>query len=827
MNENLSTVAINPFYGQAGHFFIILAFVAAIIASISYFFAVKKTDEIEKVKWKKLARYAFFTHALSILATVVTLFLMIFNHRFEYYYVWSHSSLDLPIKYILSCFWEGQEGSFLLWTFWMMMLGTFLIFTSKKWEAPVLTFISIQQVFLVSFLLGIYIGEIKIGLSPFLLMKDALTQDPVFMFENYMDFIKDGTGLNALLQNYWMVIHPPVLFLGFASVTIPFAFAFAGLWTKKYSEWIKPALPYSLFSGMILGTGVLMGGAWAYEALSFGGFWAWDPVENASLIPWLITVAGIHLLLIVKATGHALRTTFIMLFLAFFFVLYASFLTRSGILGDSSVHSFVVSGLENHLLIYLTFFTGLGIIMIARNWKHIPTNKKEEEVSSREFWMFIGSLVFLFSGLHIIFFTGIPVYNQIFLHMNDWFGTGLRTDFAPPADPIHYYTAVQIWVAVIIAIFTGFAQFLKYRKTDIKKFFKVIIISIALAIVLMLISANALDYPVFTKATLNIFGKAISLYTIYPYTLLLFAGSFAILANAHYLIAVLKGKIKIAGGSVAHIGFGILLLGILISNANQQVLSINTQGINYGEEFDQKFKRDNILLYQNVPVTMGEYIVTYLSDSSDNRETFYKVRYEKINNKTGAVDYTFDLYPYLLMDKKSKQLTPNPDTKHYLTHDVFTHISSIPSQDARSNQPITEEHTVAIGDTIFFSKGYLVLNDIRRYTDDNSISAGALFVGHTGDSTETVEPKFTVADNQILSEPVAMQHADVQLTFDYINTDDHTFKITTIEKNVQNNWIIMKAIVFPMINLVWLGMTIMAIGFFISMLRRRTEMKTT
>lgn len=821
MNETFSAATINPLYGQAGHFFVVLAFVSALLATIGFYLATRSHEEVKKASWNKFARYAFFTHAFSILAVVITLFFMIFNHRFEYHYVWSHSSLDLPLKYILSCFWEGQEGSFLLWTFWMVVLGVFLIFRAGKWEAPVLTFISLQQIFLVSFLLGIYIGDVKIGITPFLLMEDALTQDPVFLFDNYMEFIKDGTGLNALLQNYWMVIHPPVLFLGFAAVTVPFAFAFAGLWTRKYTEWVKPAIPYSLFATMVLGAGILMGGAWAYEALSFGGFWAWDPVENASLIPWLITLAGLHLLVVVKATGHALKSAFIMKFLAFFFVLYASFLTRSGILGDSSVHSFVVSGLENHLLLFMGFFTVLGLYLIVKNWKQLPTHEKEEESSSREFWMFIGSLVFLFAGLHVIFFTSIPVYNQIFLRINNLLGTSLRTDFAPPADPVHYYTAVQIWVAVIIAFFTAFAQFLKYRKTSLKKFFKAMSLSLVLAIVLTIFSANTLEYPFFTKAELQIFGSNVKVFSIYPFTLLLLAASFAVLANMHYLIAVLKGNIKVAGGSVAHIGFGILLIGILISNANQQVISKNTAGINYGDEFDTKFKRDNILLYQNAPVTMGEYIVTYQGDSAINRETYYKVHYERIHPETGDVLYDFTLYPYLLMDKKSQQLTPNPDTKHYLSHDVFTHISSIPSKEARSNQPVTEQHEVAVGDTIFYSKGYMVLNDIRRYSSDTSIAAGALFVAYTGTLQEQVEPLFSVNGNEIISEPVQMQNADVSVTFDFINTQQNTFQITTTESNIENNWIIMKAIVFPMINFVWLGMVIMTIGIFISILHRR------
>jgi cytochrome c-type biogenesis protein CcmF len=140
-----------------------------------------------------------------------------------------------------------------------------------------------------------------------------------------MQHIHDGNGLNVTLQNYWMVIHPPVLFLGFASMIIPFAFAFAGLWTKDYTGWVKPVQPWALFAVMMLGTGIMMGAAWAYESLNFGGYWAWDPVENASLVPWLTMVAGVHTLLAYKATGHSLKTTVFFFFISYVLILYSSF----------------------------------------------------------------------------------------------------------------------------------------------------------------------------------------------------------------------------------------------------------------------------------------------------------------------------------------------------------------------------------------------------------------------------------------------------------------------------------------------------------------------
>jgi cytochrome c-type biogenesis protein CcmF len=182
---------------------------------------------------------------------------------------------------------------------------------------------------------------------------------PLFKRADYLSKIADGNGLNPLLQNYWMVIHPPTLFFGFATTIVPFAYAIAALWKRDYTGWLKPALPWGLVSVMVLGTGIIMGGFWAYESLSFGGYWAWDPVENASLIPWLILIAGVHVMLIYKHSGNALNVSFILILLTFILVLYATFLTRSGILGNSSVHSFTDLGMSGQLLVFIMIFLWL------------------------------------------------------------------------------------------------------------------------------------------------------------------------------------------------------------------------------------------------------------------------------------------------------------------------------------------------------------------------------------------------------------------------------------------------------------------------------------
>lgn len=264
--------------GHIGHFLVISSFVFALLSAIAYLISTRKEQE-EKLQWARFARVSYWVHSLALLGVVGSLFYIIYNHYFEYHYAWSHSSLNLPTHYMISCFWEGQEGSFLLWLFWNAVLGLIIIYTNRSWQAPVMIIFALVQAFLASMILGVVIGDLKIGSSPFILLRDAMDA-PIFQSNpNYVP--TDGTGLNPLLQNYWMVIHPPTLFLGFATTLIPFAFAIAGLYQKRFTEWIRPALPWALFSAAILGLGILMGGYWAYETLNFGGYWNWDPVENA------------------------------------------------------------------------------------------------------------------------------------------------------------------------------------------------------------------------------------------------------------------------------------------------------------------------------------------------------------------------------------------------------------------------------------------------------------------------------------------------------------------------------------------------------------------
>ncbi len=792
--SSVTFIGEHLFWGNLGHSAVVVSFIASILACLSYVYA--ERNPLDK-SWSLLAKYAFHLHSLAVLTIVASLFKIIYSHYFEYHYAWQHSSTDLPVHFMISCFWEGQEGSFLLWIFWQMFIGQILVRTAKDWLNPVMAVVMLSQVALTSMLLGVKIFSYKLGSSPFELLRNVMANAPIFKLPDYLSKVKDGNGLNPLLQNYWMVIHPPTLFFGFATTVVPFAYAIAALWRRDYSKWLKPALPWALVSAMVLGAGIVMGGFWAYESLSFGGYWAWDPVENASLVPWLILIAGLHVMLIHRATGNSYIVAVVLIITTFLTVLYATFLTRSGILGNSSVHSFTDLGMSGQLLVFLLLFVVLAIFLIVLRWKEMPRSAKDEDIYTREFWMFIGSLVLVISSFQVTLTTSIPVFNKIF-----------SANLAPPADVIAHYNKWQMPMAIIIGVLTAVAQLLKYKKNSkdaLKKMGIYALVSLVLTIVLF-----------FAFKLENYF-----------YMGLLFAGVFGIITNGILLVPFLRGKIKLAGASVAHIGFGLLLIGVLVSSANKQVISLNESGQAINPDFNNKENVENIYLERGKPNKMGDYIITYVKDSQNWVNTYYQVNYKKLNAQ-GEVDYEFNLYPNGQINPKFG-LVANPDTKHYWGHDVFTYVSSVPSQKSGAKWINEKFHEVAPGDTIYTNNGYAVLTGINTNTDAENIDEknfqillGAELKVYTLDKVYDAMPMYGVQNNAASSYEAMVDEAKLKFRFAGV-TNSKKINIISYEKDSSGDFIIMKAIEFPMINFVWAGTIIMIVGFFLSIIKRLQE----
>ena len=792
--------------GELGNIFVIISFIASLLASFSYFNAANNpTDEA----WKRIARISFRIHSFSVFGIVGVLFIMLFNHYFEYQYVWQHSNKAMDMQYIASCFWEGQEGSFLLWTFWHVVLGNILIKTSKQWEAPVMATFSLVQVFLCSMLLGIYLLDYKVGSNPFTVL---LREHPDFknlpfvQNPNYLETL-DGKGLNPLLQNYWMVIHPPTLFLGWALTVVPFTFAIAGLWKKKYNEWQKPALTWTFFGIMIYGTGVLMGGAWAYEALSFGGFWAWDPVENASLVPWLTLVGAGHVMMIHKNKGQSLFATFFLAIISFILILYATFLTRSGILGDTSVHAFTDLGMSGQLLIYLLFFVFLAAILMIRNYKELPRQAQDDNVWSREFWMLVGALILLISAFQITITTSIPVINKIF-----------STNFAPPGEEkvFEHYHQWQIPFAIGITLLIAIGQFLKYKKSDPIEFRKKIILPLILSFVC-------------TATTAYFFGWFGSGKTVF-YSSLLFSLLFAITANIHYFIAVLKGKLNNAGASVAHVGFGMILLGALISTSLSEKISINQKGDVeiFGKDFSN---RENILLQLYDTVEMGDYHIAYKGSRKEGVNIFYDVEYWK-KDKSGNVSENFTLSPRIQVNPKMGNVA-EPDTRHFLIKDIYTHITytdlQIKKETDKEGYKEPNNNTIAKGDTFFTSNSIVVLENIITNIDkdalglkDAEIAVGAkLKIFDVYSKVHEAVPVYYITNSMPGTVEAEVPELGLKFAFWKINPETSKIDISVSEKKSEKkDFIVMKAIVFPGINILWAGCIVMVIGTVIAIRKR-------
>ena len=734
-----------------------------------------------------------------------------------------------------------------------------------EWEIPVMTVIALVQVFLASMLLGTYVLGYKIGSNPFLLLREHAEYSnlPWLQNPNYIvNTAKTAKGLNPLLMNYWMTIHPPTLFLGFASTLIPFAFSIAALWNRKYTEWQGVALPWTYFGILILGVGILMGGAWAYEALSFGGFWAWDPVENSSLVPWIVLVAAGHTMIINKNKGGSLFTTHFLTIASFLLVLYSTFLTRSGVLGNASVHAFTDLGMTGQLVIYVLTFVFLSVLLLIRDklfrtsyvvlsllllvfasfygykkiillfwlsasgiitaisyYLYFPKEKEEEELYSREFWIFLGSLLLVLSGLIITYFTSIPVINKLF-----------GTNYAPPKVPV--YNSWMVPFAILIMLLVASGQFLKYHKTSPKKFLKRVSYTFILSVIFGCVSAIPL-YFLNDFSSLDSEGK----WNMVSYTLLFISSLFAVLANADYWMVVLKGKIAKSGAAIAHIGFALLILGALVSTSKKITLSKNTaerKVSGLGKDFDDK---KSILLTKGDTLAMGPYFVTYKNKRREGIDVYFDVDY-LIKDKEGKLQNAFSLAPHV-QDNPRMGKAPEPDTKHYLNRDLYTHVTYADLNTDTSTLSKTAFATAKnyvghVGDSIFSSNAIIIIDSLRsnlterEYQKNDSLLevTAVLRCIDVRSNVRYAYPKFIIQNNVIIPKEDIVESLGLKLVFWKINPENGSIEITMSERLSNNkDFIVMEAYIFPYINILWLGCVVMAFGTFIAIIERLRKLK--
>ncbi len=567
-----------------------VAFFLGLGSTVAYVLSLRDAE-----KWRPVARQSYGLMTLAVIVASGILLYLLLTHDYRLHYVWAYSDNSLPLHYLVSTFWAGQEGSFLLWVLCGALLGLPLIRFARAYESRAMIFYNLTVLSLIMLL---------------------LKQDPFRFHEGLTAAMvpMDGQGLNPLLQNPWMVIHPPVMFIGYASLAIPFAFAMAALWMQRYDEWTKVSMPWVLLSLVTMGTAIMLGGYWAYETLGWGGYWGWDPVENASLVPWLATAALTHGMLLQRGRQRFRRLNLVLAVAAYLLVVYATFLTRSGVLGDFSVHSFVDLGITGWLVFNMGFFLLVSIGLLAARWKEIPSEVGDEPFISRTIFSVVGILLFILIGLVVLLGTSAPIISRL------W---GEPAQVGP-----EFYNGMGFWLAVVFAAFLGGTPLLTWSRArkGAKKTFGITLAVTAVGLV--------------AAAFLGLSGAQ-----SYVYVGVVI---FCIVANAWAVLDYGRAKRwRRAGGPMAHVGMGLMLLAFL-----------TTGWLDQG---------DKIRLHQDQPEEVLGYTMTFRGVEKPT-PTARDAMVVEITDKRGR---NFVLKPKMWVNQKSGQLVANPDIKSFLTSDLY------------------------------------------------------------------------------------------------------------------------------------------------------------
>ncbi len=555
------------------------------------------------------ARRAYTCFALSIVMTAVVMGFALVTRDFRIEYVYQYSGMDLPAHYQLAAFWAGQKGSFLIWLFWGSLLGLLVARSAGRQESTVMTVYTLTLVAL----LFILVRE-----NPFVMLRTTPA---------------DGQGLNPLLQDNWMVIHPPIMFIGYAASAIPFSFAMAALWRKDYDTWAARAFPWALGGFMVLGLAILLGGYWAYKTLGWGGYWGWDPVENASLIPFLFGTVLIHGLYMERTKGRYRRANFVLATLVYMSVLYGTFLTRSGVLADFSVHSFVDLGISGWLIGLMAFF-GIGsVVLLALRLPQVPTRANEDPFFSRGSVLVLATITILASALVITFGTSAPLL------------TGFLEN--PGQVGPEFYNRVNLPIAILVALLVGLVPFLTWRGTPFRELGRKLLPSALVALALTVMAAAlAVRNPLHL---LYLFLALLALGTNLHKMILLARPKHLAPGAGPWSVARAWGRgVLGAGGYLSHVGVGIILIGFLASSA-----------------YDQSTK---VTLELDRPQPVGDMKVTFvgfLQKLSPREKDSMVVRVERPDGST------FDTYPKLFRNRRTGQIMANPDVKTTWLRDLY------------------------------------------------------------------------------------------------------------------------------------------------------------
>jgi cytochrome c-type biogenesis protein CcmF len=506
---------------------------------------------------------------------------LIVTERYDISFVSDVTSRAMPLYLKITAWWGGQAGSLLFWS-WLMagFAGAALV---RKWERdrPLMPYVI--AVLMVT--LGFFVALIVFVENPFARIWQTPTGELVTGMlrpANALPYVPaDGKGLNPLLRHPGMIIHPPMLYTGFVSFVVPFAFAMAALITRRTDdEWIRTTRRWTLVGWLFLSLGLLLGGRWAYDVLGWGGYWGWDPVENAAFLPWLTATAFLHSVMIQEKRGMLKKWNIVLIILTYALVIFGTFLTRSGVL--SSVHAFAQSAIGPLFFGFIAFTFVGSLLLLFREWDHLHSENQLDSLLSRESAFLLNNLLFLGIAASVFWGTVFPMISELF--------SGQKISVGPP-----FYNRVTGPQFAALVLLMGIAPLVAWRKASAQQLGRMLWIPFlsAIALVVLLFSAGIRSWGA-------LLGFGIAAFVAFTTLTEFWRGTQARMRTTHEnaltaLFTLIARNRRRYGGYIIHLGVVLMTIGVVGTNFFQQ----ETQGhLRPGEQ-----------------LTLGRYVITF--DSLD------------------------------------------------------------------------------------------------------------------------------------------------------------------------------------------------------------------
>jgi cytochrome c-type biogenesis protein CcmF len=653
---------------MTGNIAIYIGFFTALAAGVLFFLHARG-----RVNLEKSAVNAYYVHAAAVLAASAYLLHALLAHKFQYFYVYAHTDLSLSTEYLISAFWAGQEGSYLFWALCAALIGLVLLKSEPKIRSLLMPLFMAGQAFLLLFLMLE---------SPFHLL------DPVPL---------DGGGINPMLLDPWMMIHPPVVFIGYALLLVPFVYAAAALYKKEYHQIFINALPWAAAGWFFLGAGIFIGGAWAYRVLGWGGYWGWDPVENASLVPWLTASALVHGMLLQKQKRYFMRTNIFLALTTFLLVVFATFLTRSGVMAEYSVHAFADTALTYYLAAFMLSFALAGYGLFAARYRGISAGGDlEVPLLSRQGSFGMAIVVLCVSAVLVLLGTLSPLL------------TGLLGK--PASVDETFYVRTNAPLAALLVLLLGFGPFLKFKKHTAQEIFSAVkwpLAAVPAAIVIALLAGVK-----------SLFGL-----------LFIGAAALALATNTVFFVRCwAKSGIKHSGGYLAHVGLALMFIGIFGSTAYSRSHKVH--------------------LYQDQPLKVFGYTFTYTGHAPEGDKYALDILVESENK-------TFTVRPkmFLRWFRGEEKLMIEPAISRGIWRDLYVAPESLSLEEHSERFVLARGQSKTIeGYTILFKEFTFPQPHTGEEEEEGIVEIGAVLEVTWQGQTETVIPVFrhTPAGNELI-----------------------------------------------------------------------------